>query len=155
MNDQSWNSYIEKIIKQAQDEGEFDNLEGHGKPLNLQPDDPNDPALSLAHKLLHDQGFQPAWLEQEREIKHQTSAARMALLRAYHWCEAALEQPGADRAWVKGEWRRALDEFQAKLDKINGIILNANLQLPTPLAHRQQPRLQLDDELRRLGIRNW
>jgi hypothetical protein len=149
-----WESYVDKIIRKAQEEGEFQNLKGEGKPLNLEPDDPNDPTLALAHKLLRDQGFQPAWLEQEREIKNEIKAARTMLLRAYHWCDAALDQPGADRAWIKGEWQRALAEFQTKLDKINGLILNANLGLPQALAHRQQPRLKLADELQRLGIRD-
>lgn len=149
-----WESHIEKIIRQAQEEGQFDNLEGQGKPLHLEPDDPNDPALALANKLLSDQGFLPAWLEQEREIQNATRAARMALLRSYSWCEAALAQPGADRERIKGEWRRALAGFQEKLDKINGLILTANLGLPQALAHRQQPRLKLDDELKRLGVRD-
>ncbi len=151
MADLNWESWVEKLIRQAQEEGRFDHLEGQGKPLNLGPDDP-DPAQALVNKLLHDQGFVPAWLELEQHIGTEIKAARTAILRSYHWCQAAWAQPGADRERVKDEWERALADFGRKIEEINGLILNHNLELPPALAHRQRPRLQLRDELRRLGI---
>jgi len=82
--------------------------------------------------------------------------ARRTLLRSYHWCEWALAQPGADEAQVKGRWREAVAAFQDALEKINAQILTFNLELPPVLAHRQRPRLKLEDELRWLGLRtNW
>ncbi|MCO5307854.1 MAG: DUF1992 domain-containing protein [Austwickia sp.] len=38
----AWESWVEKQIRQAQERGEFDNLPGAGKPLDLgNPDDPD------------------------------------------------------------------------------------------------------------------
>ncbi len=49
---------VEQRIKEAQREGTFDNLEGHGKPLKLE--DQNVPEeLRLAHKILKNAGFLP------------------------------------------------------------------------------------------------
>jgi len=61
----NWEWWVEQQIRQAQAEGKFDHLEGKGKPLKLDPEDATDPALALAHRLLHDQGLLPAWLERE------------------------------------------------------------------------------------------
>ena len=49
---------VEQRIKEAQREGTFDNLEGHGKPLKFE--DQNVPEeLRLAHKILKNAGFLP------------------------------------------------------------------------------------------------
>jgi|DewCreStandDraft_2_1066082.scaffolds.fasta_scaffold00833_23 hypothetical protein len=148
----NWEWWVEQQIRQAQAEGKFDHLEGKGKPLKLDPEDATDPALALAHRLLHDQGLLPAWLEREQYIVDEIRLARRTLLRSYHWCEWALAQPGADEAQVKGEWREAVAAFQDALEKINAQILTFNLELPPVLAHRQRSRLKLEDELRRLGL---
>lgn len=148
----NWELWVEQQIRQAQAEGKFDNLEGHGKPLKLDPEDATDPALALAHRLLHDQGLLPAWLELEQHIADEIRLARQALLRSYRWCEWALAQPGADEERVRGEWREALAAFQEALEKINSQVLTFNLELPRILAHRQRPRLKLEDELRKLGL---
>ncbi|THB81627.1 MAG: DUF1992 domain-containing protein [Desulfobacteraceae bacterium] len=58
---------VEERIKKAQQEGQFDNLEGSKKPLNF--DDLNVPEeFRLAHKILKNSGFLPPEIELKKKI---------------------------------------------------------------------------------------
>ncbi len=60
---------VEERIKQAQKEGRFDNLEGHGRPLKF--DDANVPeACRMAHKILKNAGFLPPEIEIKKQIDY-------------------------------------------------------------------------------------
>ena len=48
---------IEERIRKAQKKGVFENLEGSGKPLNLENDSHIAEDLSLAHKILKNENF--------------------------------------------------------------------------------------------------
>jgi DnaJ homolog subfamily C member 28 len=56
------------IIAKAMERGEFDNLEGTGKPLNLEENPFEPTGLHLIHKILKDNGFAPYWIELGKEI---------------------------------------------------------------------------------------
>lgn len=61
-------SLVEQRIKQAQERGEFDNLEGMHKPLKFT--DSNVPEeLRLAHKILKNAGFVPPEVEIRKKIR--------------------------------------------------------------------------------------
>jgi DnaJ family protein C protein 28 len=56
------------LLAQAVERGDFDNLEGAGKPLNLE-ENPLEPAeLHMVHKILKDNGYAPYWIELGKEI---------------------------------------------------------------------------------------
>ncbi len=60
---------VEERIKKAQQEGAFDNLEGNGKPLNLE--DLNLPEeCRMAYKILKNAGFLPPELELKKDIQN-------------------------------------------------------------------------------------
>ncbi len=60
---------VEQRIKQAQEKGEFDNLEGSHKPLKFTDENvPED--LRLAHKILKNAGFLPPEIELKKKIKN-------------------------------------------------------------------------------------
>lgn len=61
-------SAIEKQIKEAMARGEFDNLEGSGKPLDLEAyfNTPED--LRMAYSMLKSNGFVPEAVEIMKEI---------------------------------------------------------------------------------------
>lgn len=58
---------VEERIKKAQREGEFDNLEGTHKPLNLE-DQQVPEEFRLAHKILKNSGFLPPEVELRKNI---------------------------------------------------------------------------------------
>src|ERR1700758_4537866 len=63
-----WHFIAERKIREAMEEGAFDHLDGVGKPLDLAEDPFEDPSLRMAHRILRNNGFAPAWIEEGREI---------------------------------------------------------------------------------------
>ncbi len=62
-----FNSIVEAKIRNAQENGEFDNLPGQGKPLEFE--EMNCPEeLSMAHKILKNAGFLPPEVELRKKI---------------------------------------------------------------------------------------
>ena len=60
---------IEDRIRMAQKKGEFDNLEGSGKPLNIDDDSHIVEDLRLAHKILKNANCLPPEIELKKEIR--------------------------------------------------------------------------------------
>ena len=58
----------EEKIREAQAKGEFDNLPGKGKPLNLDEDNHIPQELKIAYKILKNSGYIPPELELQKEI---------------------------------------------------------------------------------------
>jgi len=59
----------EEKIKEAQAKGEFDNLPGKGKPLNLDEDNHVPQELRIAYKILKNSGYIPPEIQAQKEIK--------------------------------------------------------------------------------------
>mgnify|MGYP000940652764 CR=1 FL=1 len=60
--------FVEEKIKEAVNKGEFDNLPGKGKPLNLTEDMPGlSPELRMAYKVLKNAGFLSETEEKDKE----------------------------------------------------------------------------------------
>jgi hypothetical protein len=60
---------VEERIRVAQKKGEFDNLEGRGKPLVFQDDRHVPEDLRLAYKILKNANFLPPEIELKQEIR--------------------------------------------------------------------------------------
>jgi hypothetical protein len=59
---------VEERIRNAQSDGEFDNLPGKGKPLNLDDDSSVPEDLRLAFKVLKNAGCLPVEMELRKEF---------------------------------------------------------------------------------------
>ena len=59
----------EQRIRQAQDEGQFDNLSGQGRPLILEDDSMIPEDLRMAYKILKNSGHVPPQIAEEQEIQ--------------------------------------------------------------------------------------
>lgn len=59
----------EQRIREAMENGAFDNLEGKGRPLRFEDDSFVPPDLRMAYKILKNAGFLPPELEVEKEIR--------------------------------------------------------------------------------------
>ena len=68
-----FNKIVEERIRRAQKKGEFENLEGSGKPLDLLADQTVAEELRLAYKILKNADCLPPEIELKKEIK-QTEA---------------------------------------------------------------------------------
>jgi hypothetical protein len=58
----------EQRIKKAQEDGEFDNLPGYGKPLNLDDDLSIPPALRMAHRMMKNAGYTTEEMDIKKEM---------------------------------------------------------------------------------------
>ena len=72
----------ERRIQEAMEAGGFEQLEGTGRPLDLEENPFEDPALRMGHRLLRNNGFAPTWLEESKEIDAQREALSRAAARA-------------------------------------------------------------------------
>jgi hypothetical protein len=63
----AWESAIDRQIREAQERGEFDNLPGRGKPLDLSSWGQGD--WALAHHVLKQAGETLPWIVMSREIE--------------------------------------------------------------------------------------
>jgi hypothetical protein len=64
-----WRFIAERKIREAMEEGAFDHLDGSGRPLDLRENPFEDPSQRMAHRLLKNNGFAPAWIEEAKEIE--------------------------------------------------------------------------------------
>jgi hypothetical protein len=66
----AYQKIIEKRIKEAQENGEFDNLPGKGEPLTLEDESRIPEDLRLSHKILKNANCLPPEVELKKEIRH-------------------------------------------------------------------------------------
>jgi len=111
-----WASIAERKIREAMAEGAFDNLEGRGRPLDLSEDPYEDPSLRMAHRLLRNNGFAPAWIEEAKDLEQMIERAPRDLARA-----------------TAGQ--ASFDQFRERIAEINRRILAHNLKMPSTQFH--------------------
>ena len=63
-----WHFIADRKIREAMEEGAFENLDGAGETVDWRENPFEDPAGRMAHRLLRNNGFAPAWIEEGREI---------------------------------------------------------------------------------------
>jgi hypothetical protein len=108
-----WHFIAERKIREAMEQGAFDRLEGAGKPLNLEDNPLEDPSLRMAHRLLKNNGFAPAWIEEAKEIDAESRRLR--------------DHPDPRSA-----------EFRRRVEALNQRILVFNLKAPSLSVHKQK-----------------
>lgn len=124
----AWRLIAERKIEEAMADGAFEDLAGSGQPLSLDDDPFVDPSLRMAHRLLKNNGFAPAWILDGKEI------------------EDAIQG-------VRAEWERAFseqerDRAQAKIGELNRRIAAFNLKAPSPLFHKLPVKLTREPDPR-------
>jgi hypothetical protein len=108
----AWHFIAERKIREGMEEGAFDHLEGAGKPLDLRENPFEDPLDRMAHRLLKNNGFAPAWIEEAKEIE-----AESCRLRA------------RDKA--------STDDFRSRVAALNRRIVAFNLKAPALSLHKR------------------
>ena len=92
----SWEGHVEQMIREAQARGEFDNLPGAGKPLDLS-DNPYAGEWQSAFRTARNAGAAPLWVELDREIAAEREQLREMGQRSARHLQAQrarLEQDG-------------------------------------------------------------
>jgi len=124
----SWESLIERQIRESMAAGEFENLPYTGQPI---PIDDDGSELALAHHVLRQAGFAPGWIATDAEIRQLLERRDAVLARVRR-----AGRPARD-------WDRA--ELTALVAEVNRLVLRLEHEAPTPRQHRH--RLDLEQEL--------
>ena len=130
-----WETLIERQIRAAMEEGQFDNLPFQGERL---PDDVNPYAgeLDLAFHVLKSAGIAPPWIESDKEVR--------ALLEKR---DGIFARGGSDPAPSVTQRRRDRAALEELVTRINVAIARVNAEAPTDRQHRRP--LLVADELAR------
>jgi hypothetical protein len=124
----SWESLVERQIREAMAAGDFDNLPHHGAPI---PIDDDGSEMALAHHVLKQAGFAPGWIATDADIRGLLAKRDAILARARR-----AGPPVRDRDRT---------EIDALVREVNVLVLRLEHEAPTPRQHR--PRLDLAAEL--------
>jgi hypothetical protein len=124
----SWESLIERQIKDAMAAGEFDELPFRGEPIPIEDDGSE---LALAHHVLKQAGFAPGWIATDGDIRGLLAKRDAILARARGAGPPVRDRDRRDVAAIVGE--------------VNAMVLRLEHEAPTARQHR--PRLDLAAEL--------
>lgn len=146
---EEWGDLVSQRIEDAMRQGLFDNLSGHGKPLNLERDPflPEDQQMTAT--LLRNNRLSPAWISDRKAILEARERLRADLRTTAstmrgHWSSA---QGDARRVELQRWWTMWLAGWRNRMVKLNDQILVHNLK--QPVSHLEIYMLRLSDELAR------
>lgn len=142
--DEKYEKAIDEQIRRAQQEGQFDNLPGKGRPLDLHDNPYEDPAWRTAFRILRNSGYTLPWIETRQGIERDLQAARLALQHSWDWYHSPAAA-GLTPAGREQEWAQARTRFETALLDLNRRIRSYNLQVPS--AQFKLKPLQLEREI--------
>lgn len=172
---EAWESWVDHLIVEAQERGDFDDLPGHGKPLHIE-DAPFANGREVGFGILKNAGIAPYWVELEKEIRGKTAQLDEILTRAtrlaqerpvrrqdelpvpevslrWWWPFGRREErpraepaPAVDRAANEiARLRREFLELAAERERLIG---QYNAAIPRELWHLERPRRSPEEEAR-------
>lgn len=126
----SWESLTDRLIREAQERGEWETGEWAGKRLPAQ-DGAYESELAAGHAILRNAGAGPSWIEADKEVRR-LLAERDRLLGV------------AGRTSVAGS-ASLRARFAACLDALDAALLRLEIEAPT--SAQQRPRLDRSAEI--------
>ena len=118
-----WESLVERQIREAADEGKFDDLPHQGRPLPLE-DDSAAGEWAMAYRMLKDAGAAPPWIEADKAVRSLMDGAGPAVGRGGR---------GRRRSAGRGRGRRMPPWWT----RLNAAIARVNAEAPTDRQHRR------------------
>ena len=146
----NYKSVVEQQIQEAIERGEFDDLPGKGKPLqieeNLYAGD-----MQLAYKLLKDHNFTLPWIAERNRMLEEINKLRERIERQFKLfgVQIAAMARGGQGEVAKRRWTGLLMQWETAIEDLNKRIEDVNHMLPT--MELEIIKLNLDVELTRLG----
>ena len=118
----TWESLVERQIREAMDAGAFDDLPFQGRRLPIE-DDSAAGEWAMAYRMLHSAGAAPPWIESDKEARKQLAALEALIERAPRISPLS--------------HRRARAELRTIVDAANQAIARVNAEAPTDRQHRR------------------
>src|SRR6476619_5504747 len=119
----TWESLVERQIREAMSQGAFDDLPYQGQRLPLE-DDSVAGEWAMAHRLLREAGVAPPWIESDKE-------ARRLIAELDALIERAPRMSPISQQRARGDLRRIVAAA-------NAAIVRLNSEAPTDRQHRRQ-----------------
>lgn len=119
----SWESLIERQIREATEAGAFDDLPHQGERLPLE-DDSAAGEWAMAHRMLKNAGVAPPWIESDKEARRQLEALDRLLVRA------TSVRSDTSRARLRVEHATLVAEANRAIARVNN-------EAPTTNQHRR------------------
>ncbi len=148
-----WEGVVDKQIRDAIERGEFDNLSGRGKPIDLGENPFTPREWRLAYKVMEDAGVSPEWIEQDKEIRREV--AKLAALlengagslreQVAKAKRLAQDQMIAEHKRLREEREHACAGYLQRATELNRQIDFFNLK--APVARLQHPRLRIEEAI--------
>lgn len=142
---------IEKIIQEAQERGDFDNLSGAGKPLNLNENPWVPPDWQMAYRMLASSGFAPDVVEEDKAIRGQIADLERTLERfADRWDVLSVDRRRAQLPAREKFLRDYLEEIRTINSRIHSFnataprAMNRGTLVPATMRQVAESRLVVD-----------
>ncbi len=136
---EGWVIVVENLIREAVEQGKFDNLMGKGKPLDLARNPFEDPLAPTFRRILRDNGATHPLIEARRTLEEDAAEIRERL---------RLDWESYRRTGRTGDWERAVAKFRHDMGALNRHIRLNNLRVDLPNFHVRT--VDLEAEIRRL-----
>ncbi len=134
---------MDEQIDEAMKRGDFDNLRGKGKPLDLHGDLSDKKAMRA--KIRADAGYTAPWEDVAREIEVATERVHRSARRAHEFRLAGLRSKKADKLKIEADFTASRREIEFQIAGVNSLILKYNLLIPPLLPHLHRVRLKSSD----------
>jgi Domain of unknown function (DUF1992) len=129
----TWESLIDRQIREAMERGEFDDLPHQGAPLPLE-DDRLAGDRAMAFRMLREAGFAPPWIEADKEV-------RTLLARRDTLLQRARTTRAVDRSRLRAGYERLVRDINVAIERLNN---------EAPTERQQRVSLDPDAESQRL-----
>ena len=128
----AWEALANHKIRDSMEKGEFENLQGKGKPLKDIGMGHSSDADALGNKILKNNNLMPHWIQRKQEINNRTQAVRASI-------REAVAETAAPRR------RKQEVEIKKEITQINRLIDDYNLSAPA--LSQQRVRLRWEKEM--------
>ncbi|HZK43951.1 MAG TPA: DUF1992 domain-containing protein [Syntrophomonadaceae bacterium] len=124
---------VEDQIQKAFKRGDFDNLPGKGKPLDLHENPFEPPELRMAFKILKNNDFAPYWIELGKEIDFQLDKLDKEVDLFSRYTRIFVQERHANPAKKRFKKRKSSFYYETRLhlEKIALLIKDYNIHCPT------------------------
>jgi len=141
------NDRIGALLAEAMERGEFDNLEGAGKPLNLENNPFAPDEMHMAYKILKDNGYAPRWIELGKEIDTLWTKFNKEVDDSKKYTRIVFSEKRSSAAIRRYELKKNdfYNQTRERLVEISKKILDYNLQCPVSTLGRSNS--DIDDNM--------
>lgn len=146
----STSDLVEEQIRKAREKGEFDELPGAGKPIDLYENPFEPPELRMAFKILKDNNMAPFWIELGNEIDNNLAKLWKEVEDFKKYSYSFYKEKYGEIAVKRFEKKKRSFYYEKslELDKIRKKIIDYNLQCPTFKLGR--PNIEVEKEMEKI-----